>query len=161
MTSRRRRESSERGAELVEFALVLPLLLAIVAGIIDFGLLFQRQLVLNNAAREGARIAVLPGYAQADVAARVSVYLGAGLGGASAVLSCDAPGSEDVAHVCLATTPIDPPGATPPFNAAQVTVRMQHTYLVLGPILRLLGGTGAGFGTIITTAVSTMRLEVG
>ncbi len=45
------------------------LLLLIVAGIADFGFLFQRYEVVTNAAREGARLAVLPddGYTDADV----------------------------------------------------------------------------------------------
>ena len=46
-------------------------------GIMDFGLLFQRYETVTNAAREGARVAVLPGYAQADVQARVTQYLAA------------------------------------------------------------------------------------
>ena len=54
------RVRSEAGAELVEFALVLPVLLLVFGGIIDFGLLLQRQQVVTNAAREGARLAVLP-----------------------------------------------------------------------------------------------------
>lgn len=142
------RKSSERGAELVEFALVLPLLLAIVAGIIDFGLLFQRYLVLNNAAREGARLAVLPGYQAADVTFQVQRYLEAGLG-------------DGTSTVTLEVVSLDPPGATPPFNAARVRVQVLHTYIILGPILQLLGGTGEGFGTITMTATSTMRYEVG
>ena len=64
---RRRRLRSERGAELVEFALILPLLLFIILGLVDFGFMFQRFEVVTNAAREGARIAVLPGYVTADV----------------------------------------------------------------------------------------------
>ena len=51
-----------RGAELIEFAFIFPLLLLVCLGIVDFGLLFQRYEVLTNAAREGARVAVLPGY---------------------------------------------------------------------------------------------------
>jgi hypothetical protein len=47
--------------ELIELALILPMLLLMFAAIVDFGLLFQRYLVVSNAAREGARIAVLPG----------------------------------------------------------------------------------------------------
>ena len=57
---------SERGAELVEFAIVLPLLLLVTMGIIDFGFMFQRYVVLTNAAMEGARVAVLPGYSTSD-----------------------------------------------------------------------------------------------
>ena len=57
-----RRWRSEEGAELVEFALVLPMLLFVVLGIAEFGFIFQRYEVLTNAAREGARLAVLPGY---------------------------------------------------------------------------------------------------
>ena len=55
----RRRLASER-AELIEFALVFPLLLMVVLGIVDFGFLFQRMEVVTNAAREGARIACVP-----------------------------------------------------------------------------------------------------
>ena len=57
-----RRRRSERGAELIELALVLPILLLVFAAIVDFALMFQRFLVVSNAAREGARFAVLPGY---------------------------------------------------------------------------------------------------
>lgn len=49
----------ESGQSLVEFALVLPILLALLCGIIDFGWLYYNQITLNNAAREGARYAVI------------------------------------------------------------------------------------------------------
>ncbi len=55
-------DRGERGAALVEFALALPLLLVVLAGIVDFGFVFQRYEVITNAAREGARLATLPGY---------------------------------------------------------------------------------------------------
>ena len=41
---------------------VLPLLLLVLFGIIDFGFMFQRYVVLTNAAMEGARVGILPGY---------------------------------------------------------------------------------------------------
>ena len=59
-----RRLACDKGAELIEFALVFPLLLLVMFGIMDFGLLFQRYETVTNAAREGARIAVLPDYAR-------------------------------------------------------------------------------------------------
>ncbi|MPZ23852.1 MAG: pilus assembly protein [Dehalococcoidia bacterium] len=46
---------SERGQAMVEFALVLPLLLVLAFGIMDFGRALQAYVTINNAAREGAR----------------------------------------------------------------------------------------------------------
>jgi Flp pilus assembly protein TadG len=48
---------SNQGSELLEFALVVPLLLVFVVGIIDFGSAYNLKQQLNNAAREGARYA--------------------------------------------------------------------------------------------------------
>jgi Flp pilus assembly protein TadG len=45
----------DRGAAAVEFALILPLLLLLVFGIVEFGLLLNKQVSVSNAAREGAR----------------------------------------------------------------------------------------------------------
>jgi Flp pilus assembly protein TadG len=48
--------TSEDGAAAVEFALVLPVLLLLVLGLIEFSLVFNTQITLTNAAREGARV---------------------------------------------------------------------------------------------------------
>jgi Flp pilus assembly protein TadG len=50
---------ADRGATVVEFALLLPLLLLIVLGIIDFGRILNAQVTLTQAAREGARLVAL------------------------------------------------------------------------------------------------------
>lgn len=50
-----KRVKSEQGQAMVEFALVLPLLLAILCGIIDFGWLFYNQLNVDDASRIAAR----------------------------------------------------------------------------------------------------------
>jgi Flp pilus assembly protein TadG len=49
-------EASERGAAAVEFAIVLPVLLALLLGIMEFGRAFNTQMSLTNAAREGVRV---------------------------------------------------------------------------------------------------------
>jgi Flp pilus assembly protein TadG len=53
------RSRGERGASVVEFALVVPLLLVLVLGIVEFGHAFQVQGSLSAAAREGARVMAL------------------------------------------------------------------------------------------------------
>lgn len=55
----RRTRRFERGAAAVEMAIVLPVLILLIGGIIDFGRAFMSQVILTNAAREGTRVAVL------------------------------------------------------------------------------------------------------
>lgn len=45
----------ENGQAMVEFALVLPILILLLCGIVDFGWIFGNQLVANNACREATR----------------------------------------------------------------------------------------------------------
>jgi Flp pilus assembly protein TadG len=59
-----------RGTGLVEFALCAPLLIFILLGIIDFGLLARNQLMISNAARDGARAASL-GQSTANIRTRI------------------------------------------------------------------------------------------
>ncbi len=62
----------EDGQAMVEFALILPIFLLILCGIIDFGWLFYNQLSLNNACREGARYAVVNTADNADTQAIIN-----------------------------------------------------------------------------------------
>jgi Flp pilus assembly protein TadG len=140
-----RRLGDARGAELVEFALVLPLLLVLIAGIVDFALMFQAFEVVTNAAREGARLRVLPGYTTADAEARVTAYLNAsGLTGAATTS-------------VTKTTFAGGGGGPPPTTGYQVTVAYVHPITLLGPFLGLIGGSSAG--TITLNGVSVMRAE--
>ena len=50
-----KRDRGEDGQATVEFAIILPLLLILVTGIIQFGLLFNKYITLTDAARNGAR----------------------------------------------------------------------------------------------------------
>lgn len=58
---------------MVEFAFVLPLLLIIVFGTIEFGVLMYNQQVLTNASREGARAGIVSRLTRVDNAAITSV----------------------------------------------------------------------------------------
>lgn len=70
---------ADRGAAAVEMALVLPLLLMLIFGIIDFGRLLNKQIALTEAARDAARVASFGGSAEestAKAAARATSIAG-------------------------------------------------------------------------------------
>lgn len=52
-------KANEKGQSLVEFALLLPILLLLLLGIIQFGIIFNGQITVTSAAREGARLAAV------------------------------------------------------------------------------------------------------
>jgi hypothetical protein len=140
------RWSGESGAELIEFALVLPLLLLVMLGIIDFGFLFQRYEVLTNAAREGARVAILPGYADSDVVARVNQYLTVGgLTGTHDAPVIGHPPPVAVGALCVAVT--------------SVTVTYPYSYSFVGGIAAYFGAGGLADRTKLT-ATAEMRNEL-
>jgi Flp pilus assembly protein TadG len=141
MKTRWARWQCERGSELIEFALVAPILIFLLAGIFDFGMMFRSFEAVTNAAREGARVGVLPGYEVVDVQARVNAYLSiSGLAG---------PRTIDVVNTTVAT------GAGT-FTARSVTVNYTYQFVVLGPIGSAFGGT---FGTIPLRSAAVMRSE--
>ena len=71
----RPRAKRRSGAAAVEAAVVLPVFLTVVFGMIDVSRLGMVAQLIAGAAREGCRVAVLPGSAQADVQARVTSFL--------------------------------------------------------------------------------------
>jgi hypothetical protein len=116
------------------------------AAMIDFAVLFQRYQVVTNAAREGARVGILPDYAEADVQARVSSYL------TQSGLTATAPAPV----VNYGAMEVTPGGAT--MNVVTVTVQYPHQFIFLGPAIALVGGDG--YGNITLAAASTMRQEL-
>jgi len=147
MNSRKRNLRSERGAELIEFALVFPLLLMVVLGIVDFGFMFQRMQVMTNAAREGARMAVLPGYATADVKERVKNYVETG----------GVPTTSNNPDIDVTPWTIPTTNGGPTMAGRRVQVTYTHQYLFIGPIANLFGGS---FTSVPVSGVAIMRNEV-
>ena len=132
MTRRRRRRrgrAGETGAELIEFAFVFPLLVMVILGIVDFGFLFQRYEVLTNAAREGARVAALPGYTATDVENRVAAYIQTG----------GVPTTDGNPTITVTPTTIAVGANTWP--ATSVNVSYEHDYLFLGAVASWFGGS--------------------
>ena len=67
----RRSANREHGAAAVEFALILPILVLLVFGIVEFAVAYNNQQGLHAAAREGARIAALPQSDTSTIESRV------------------------------------------------------------------------------------------
>jgi Flp pilus assembly protein TadG len=143
-----RRWRSERGAELVEFAIVMPVLVVMLTGIVDFALLFHSWEVTTNAAREGARLAVLPGYDVNGYQAalnRVDDYIEAG-------------GARGSYTRAAELVPVSLGPGVAASSGVRVTVTYTHNFLLLGPVIGLLNGTFRDSVTYSTSAV--MRTEV-
>lgn len=55
----KKRWGNQQGVAAIEFALVLPLLIILVFGIIEFSILFYDKAMITNASREGARVGIV------------------------------------------------------------------------------------------------------
>jgi Flp pilus assembly protein TadG len=151
----------ERGQAIIELALTLPLLLMIILGVFDFGLLFQRYEVVTNAAREAARIGVLTGqFTVTDAQNRALQYLNAGGVTSPSAPRTNCTASPSPGTICISvvkqTTPIT--GSSPSVSVDEVvaTVEYDHQFAFVGPIMSLFGGS---LGTTPLRAVSRMRVE--
>ena len=143
LRQRRHAAREDSGQSLVEFAMVLPVLLALVIGIFEFGRAWNVYQVITNAAREGARRAVVPMTASEDeVETVVQDYLdSAALDGD--LVDVDVEGFE---------------GGT----GTPVTVQVDYPYQFqfLGPIVGFLGdGSGTLPGSITLSTTAVMRNE--
>ena len=69
------RRRGERGQAIVEFALLLPILIVLVMGVLDMARAYSVLQVVTNAAREGARQGILPDSTDALVATTVDTFL--------------------------------------------------------------------------------------
>ena len=132
---------------MIEAAMTLPLLLFVCIGIIEFGRLYQTWQVMTNAAREGARIAVLPTPVTGGPEARVRQYLQSG-----------SLKSDSSVGVTTTVVPVSI-GSGGTASGTKVTVTYPFTFMVMQPIAQLVV-SGSTVGEPITlTATTTMRNE--
>jgi Flp pilus assembly protein TadG len=142
-----RRFAGARGQALIETALTLPIVLVISISIFEFGRALQVWQLLTNAAREGARVAVLPGSTTATTQARVLEYMAAGGLEHRAVNQITV---NSGAEIDMGGTPV---------SASQITIDYPYTFMVLNPIMQLIA-PGSEVGAPITmTATALMRNE--
>jgi len=128
-----RTRNPQAGVALIESAFVLPLLLVLTMGMLDFGRAFHTKSVLDQAAREGARIAVVTSPDVDLVTDKVNAVLASsGVTGSVTVLGPD------------------------PSHMVTVTVTTTFTFITPG-VFALVGGD---FGnTIPMSGQTVMRFE--
>jgi Flp pilus assembly protein TadG len=66
---------SKRGSAIIEFAVILPIFMTMLFGMVEFGRVLSVQHIVNSAAREGARVASLPGTDNVAVTTAVQAEL--------------------------------------------------------------------------------------
>ncbi len=147
-----RRARRDRGAVAVEFALLFPLLLLLIFGIIDFGRAINAQITLTQAARTGARLASV-GAANVSTATQSAAV---GLSPVSVTVS-DCPAGTTSGSGCTTVT-------TCPANAgtsASAVVQASYSFSFVTPlkaIAGLFGGSSIG-SSMTLTATGVMPCE--
>jgi Flp pilus assembly protein TadG len=135
---------NQRGSALIETAITIPIVLFVSVAVFEFGRAYQTWQVLTNAAREGARVAVIAGTTDQQVKDTVTNYLTTGRltnpGAASVNVNRNVPF-----------------GAS---SASSVTVNFPFSFIVLNPVARLVtGNSTAGNAPLTMQSVSLMRNE--
>jgi len=128
-----RKLGNQRGQALVEFTIILPLLLLIVMGIIQFGMIFNSYLSLQNASREGARAGIVGSSSTEirDTIIAVSPNL-------------------DASNLTVTVTPSDAYRQ----SGDTLTVKLTYTYNLTIPIIKNILG-----GSITLNTQTSMRIE--
>jgi Flp pilus assembly protein TadG len=111
MAQMKKKNGSERGAALVEMAVVTPLLLLLVFGIVEAGWLFAQQVEARHGAREAARVAAVSApdlngdsvFSQADVVFRACDALDLSSGSAAVTISAGGSDIGDNASIRITT----------------------------------------------------------
>jgi Flp pilus assembly protein TadG len=147
MSRTHRRATGRRGQSLVEFALVVPLLLLLVVGVIEFGRAWNVNQVVTFAARQGARKAAVlnaQGLSAPDIT--------------DSVVDVVTTTMATVNYGCGSCVTID--GAADPAGdngPVTVTVSVPYQFVIFGPVMALAGQSFDGAIDLRSTAV--MRNE--
>jgi len=144
----RKTRNGEQGAAAVEFALVLPLLIILLFGIIEFSIVLYDKAMITNASREGARVGIVCRFgggstshpSDEEIRDTINNYL------QNHLISL---GASSTADIPAPTRTVDAAGDT----LLTVTVTYPYHFLVLPEFITTL--TGA----ITLSATTVMRME--
>lgn len=143
-----RRSNRRRGQAMVEFALVIPIFMLVLSGILDFGFALFSRMTVINAARDGARAAIMVSNTSTiPLVAQTNAIATAAQGGIAVTVTVDpSPAKGDV--TCLRTTVsvTSPPfcgnwnkydlttNPTGPQSGDSVSVTVHYTYKMFFPL---------------------------
>jgi Flp pilus assembly protein TadG len=137
---RHRTNSDQEGAAAVEFAIILPLLVLLIFGTIEFSLLLFNKQVITNAAREGARKAIIaqsPRVSDSEIINTINAYCKNQL-----ITFGDASTALEVPIIIRAGTSFG--------DNVEVVVRYNYDFLVLANL---------GFNPLKLESTVTMKME--
>ncbi len=147
----------QNGGAAVEFALILPLFILLIFGIIEFGLLLYNEQILTNACREGARAGIVvrspDRLSNGDIQTVVLNYAEKYL----VTFGADTLDNADISILPIDTDNSFDPTVTPPVERCtsfgcdlKVAATYNYDFLVLSNL---------GFGQKTLNPVSTMKME--
>ncbi len=134
------------GAAAVEFAILLPILIVLLFGIVEFGLIFYNKAVITNASREGARYGIVfraptvPPITCGDITGVVTAYT------ADKLVTFGSATGVDIVYT---------PSSCAPIPGADLTVRVSYQY----DYLLLPGFVGGLLGPVNLVGQTTMVKE--
>ena len=128
-----RKINNQNGAAMVEFAIVLPLLLILICGVIEFGVMFYDKAVITNASREGAR-AGITGLGNSEIKQIVLSYCNVNL------INLNGNDAFDPDKIIISS------------DGSDLIVRLEYRY-------DLLLGSFFGFDNTTISAETVMRME--
>jgi len=149
-----RRIRGRKGQALAEMAIILPILLLLIFGIIELSNAWRSFQVVTNSTREGARVAILPTATETQVEDRIIQGLESGnLNDPDRDIIIQCFNSNGGSVACF--------GSNRSGNEARIRVEYPYTFTLLGPIVQYAcaGACPGGFGTITIASTSTMRIE--
>lgn len=139
------RIKNQKGAALVEFAIVLPLLLVLVFGMIEFSIMFYDKAVITNASREGARAGIVYSYPNRITEGEIEATVGNYVSNKLITFGATTPSAEEMTTV---TGQCANAG-----DVVTVAVTFPYEFLVLPNFITTLTGS------IDLSAVTIMRCE--
>ena len=138
--------NDRKGASAIEFAIILPVLVVLLFGIVEFSILLYDKAMITNASREGARAGIIydvPRPNDAEIKEVVKVYCGTHLINLGSAASLE----DDDITITITRT------GSSSGDTLQVKVEYQYDFLVIPNFIgNLAGGINLG-------AETTMRME--